>query len=346
MSGIPILQVRGSGFVQYTESMYTGSYINSRLARNRMNKARRSAYTKGLSPGARKRLTRAITIMAAACIPRWVKNYKDEWQYFRMSFITVNLVQKVPVSEAKELFSKFMRWLREEKGSRADIWKMEFFQSGTPHFHILCSDYINYQELQDKWDRIQKEAGLLDEYAQANLKFKTNSITIEQVSKVKDLASYMIKELTKDLDAKRLSIRKEIQTNNPDISNEELEAETDKKVEALIKVDGKVWDCSMNLRGVPYYSIAMSNEIEDKILRLVELKRCFIKRDDFFAIINLTDTSPPDLLSEKQREEFNIHVGQIFNEPCEAAEILAEAVSLSADPVKVYTWQQMQLMLN
>ena len=157
--GIDILQVRGNGFVHYQEAMFNSKYCKV-LARGNMLKAKESAYGGDFSAGAKKRLQRAITILAAACTPRFVKNYKGEYQYFRMAFLTVNFASPVPVSQAKEMFALLMRWIREEKQVRADIWKLEYHVSQVAHFHVLMADYVHYAECQAKWDEIQKKYGV------------------------------------------------------------------------------------------------------------------------------------------------------------------------------------------
>jgi len=345
LPGIPILQVRGNGFVQYSEAMYSSKYSSVR-SRSRMLHARKSAYSVGLSDGSRKRLTRAITIMAAACSAKWVKNHKGQMQYFRMAFLTVNLVKKVPTVQAKEMFTKFMTWIRDTKGVRADIWKLEFMVNEIPHFHVLLSDYVHYKECQYKWDEIQREYGVTADRAAEKRTYRTNSIEITHVGKVNDLAGYMIKELSKNLAAKKVALKAQIKEQFPDISDDELKAEVDKQATAMFKIDGKIWDCSLNIRGVPYFNVQLTNAHDKMLQQLAKQGRCRFDVGDFWSIIKLTDCSPPDILSEFENSNYRQHVGQIFgSELPPVPEVEPDAFMIEPDPEKEYTWSQLEMFL-
>jgi len=359
LASTDILQVRGNGFIRYREAYKEPgqqSYGRFRMemdalkaakAAERMKNARLSAYKVGLSDGSRKRLQRAITIMAAACTPRWIENHKKQLQYFRMGFLTLTFPAPIDINPAKEIFFEFMRWVRERQGIRADIWKMEFQASDIPHFHVLLSDYLHKDQAQARWDDLLRENGVSTEYADKNNTYRTNSLDIKAVGKVKDLAAYMVKELSKDLSAKKVTIEAKIRAENPDINPEDLKQQVHAEVMEMIKVNGKVWDCSMNLRGVRYFSVVMSAAHVEQLHRLEAEGRCRCMNDDFFSIIKLTDSSPPDLLSEIENNLYSQHVRAIFNkEQPPVIEIEECDFELQPDPEIKYTWQQLKMFID
>lgn len=345
--GIDILQVRGNGFVHYQEAMFNSKYCKV-LARGNMLQAKKQAYGGDFSPGAKKRLQRAVTVLAAACTPRFVKNYKGEYQYFRMAFLTLTFAGKVDTPQAKEVFSLFMRWIREEKGVRADIWKMEFHVSDVAHFHVLLSDYVHYKECQNKWDDLQRRYGISIDHAHTRGTYRTNTVHITHVGKVHDLASYMMKELSKDLQAKRVALETKIKNENPGIDPADLKKRVEDHIKKMVKADGKVWDCSQNVRGVRYFSVMMTTSHQTMLEKWEADGTAKVYRDDFFSIIKLSDTSPPEsLLSLPEFNNYRAHVSQIFGtEQPTVEEIKPEQLSHLPEveeSERVQTWTPIQM---
>lgn len=346
--GIDILQVRGNGFVHYQEAMFNSKYCKV-LARGNMMRAKETAYSGDFSAGAKKRLQRAVTIMAAACSPRFVKNHKGQYQYFRMAFLTLTFAAPVSVPNAKDMFNSFMRWIREEKKVRADIWKLEYNVKEVAHFHVLLADYVFYKECQNKWDEIQRKYGVTYAHAQARGTFKTNTVRIEHVGKVHDLAAYMMKELAKDINAKKVAIKARLQQEQPGISADELKKQVDAHMKAALKADGKVWDCSQNIRGVRYFSIQMTTAHQTQLEDLEKDGTAKVYRDDFFSIIKLNDTSPPtSLLTLPELSLYTQHVNQVFGiEAAPVEEIKPEQLTtmpvVESEILQVWTPIQMEI---
>jgi len=153
---------------------------------------------------------------------------------FRVNFITLTLagVQKHTDQYIKnELLNDFLEWLRTKHAVKSYIWKAEPQKNGNIHFHITSNVDINHTESREKWNRIQQKHGYLDEYhdkfkdltltqyvsllrSEGNCKdFKDlkrsyeigcadnwmnpNSTDVHSTKKVRKMAGYMAKYMTK-----------------------------------------------------------------------------------------------------------------------------------------------------
>jgi len=121
----------------------------------------------------------------------------------------------------------------------------------------------------------------------------------------------------------------------------------DKEMQAAMKADGKVWDCSQNVRGVKYFSVVMTNSHQQQLEHLESTGQADVYRDDFFSIIKLSDTSPPSLLAEPEFKLYREHIDQIFRDPAPVEEILPEYLAtmpeVEEEIIQVWTPIQMEM---
>lgn len=341
----------------YHEQMFARRWCNDHRQRGRMLEAKKGQYSGRMTLGARKRMTKAITLMCQAVKPKWILNpVSGRYCFHRLSFITLTVSSQKNIS-AKEAYQKllagFLQWLRKSKGVKTYIWKAELQARGQIHYHITLPDFIHYKEIRDEWNKLQKAAGLLDEYAKEHGHFNPNSTDIHDVRHVKNLSSYIVKELGKSIDAKKLHYKKVVDSL---VKAGEIPADQEEKFlaeyvgEEMI-TEGKVWDCSNNLSGCRYFSVVMTARHTDLIEALLEKGDCRKVAGDWWAIMYFNDCSPPDLLNNDERKKFEDHVGAILKEEPITEERLLIPISIpaecvTADILQSFTIEQMQLNFN
>lgn len=237
---VPYLQVRNYSMIAYSLPLernfnaWRGLKTSEELAeldKKRDENLQSDKYTGKLSPGAKKRLTKAIEIFcqvvesekAKQCIsPSSGRPFS-----FKFNFITLTLAETERMLTGKEghkqLLEPFLLWLRRKHGVKLYIWKAELQQRGQLHYHITTNVFIPYKEIRRKWNELQRDAGLLEGFKAKFGHYNPPSTEIRKVQKDKLTARYLQKEIGKG------------------VQNTE-------------SLGGKVWDCSMNIKKTNYFT--------------------------------------------------------------------------------------------
>jgi len=254
----PVIQIRSHSLILYDQIDSTSNY-SSKLSLFRSNnlKEQREAQYKGeLTTGAKKRLTKAIDLMCQASKWKKVKScITGRWINHRLSFITLTISSQDNITAQQgydKVFKHFLQWLRRTAKVTTYVWKAEFQERGQLHYHITTPSYIDYRIIRTKWNVLQKQAGWLKQYHEEHGHYDPNSTDIHAVKKRDWIIPYIIKEFIKSIQ------------NQPTV--------------------GKVWDCSLNLKKMKYYSflesqhhnILISELIERKLVEVVKLDQCHV----------------------------------------------------------------------
>lgn len=306
-STIPILQVRGNSAVVYDEYMFSSRYANKHRLRSRMRQNRKGRYSGKMTQGTRKRLTRCATLLAQVAKPKWITNpVNGQLQHHRLSFITLTVASGHNITAQdghKLLLSHFLQWLRREHDVKTYIWKAELQRRGQLHYHVTTPTFIHYKDIRAKWNELQLKAGLLKEFAEKHGHTDPNSTDIHEVRHVKDMARYLVKELAK-------SMQNETATR------------------------GKLWDCSDNLAGVPYFSVQLTNYHELQLNRLRDAGNIKMFSGDRWTIIDfLHGPAPPDLLEDHEAKQMEKFLNEIINGPVQTELPFAELITTSDNSV-------------
>jgi hypothetical protein len=76
-------------------------------------------------------------------------------------------------------------------------------------------------------------------------------------------------------------------------------------------IEGKVWDCSTNLKGFAHYKTAVVEENEINILKLYHSQELEEIQTEHCSIIKLKNKKPQCILSEHQRQQYLEHINKI-----------------------------------
>lgn len=366
-TSIPIMQLRDNAVCVYQEPLFRRKHGNNLQARLRMARARLgdpnaqdgkpATYSGRLTDGARKRLMQAITLLCQASRPRWVRNPQTgTYQYHRLSFITLTVSSTKNLTARKAyqlLLAPFLDWLRKTEKVTTYIWKAELQRRGQIHYHITTPAFIPWERIRATWNRLQHAAGLLDEYAKKHGHFNPNSTDIHETRGVKNMASYLAKELAKNINATRNHARKMVDSliQAGEIPADKREQFIDEYTGQELKTDGKIWDCSNNLAGIKYYAVPLSYDQEKILTQLKKANQVRVISGDFWEVIYFSDGSPPDLLSNDQRYEFEKYLQDILTDKetdLNTEPLIVDETVMCEQPDKTetLTWQQMQLFLN
>lgn len=274
------LQVRNHFLVSYREWDYLpcagdvdyGKVGNNAAAvsvmhewkRENMKKARKMAYTYNklgiLSPGAKKRMSRAVDVLILGARKKYAISPKTGRRFsFYLSFITLTVSSKriVKHSEAKvRLLHPFLRWLRRTCKANAYVWKAELQARGQIHYHVITDCFVDYRVLRSKWNELQQRAGYLDDFYREHGHFDANSTDIHAVFDEKQVGNYLKKYFWKDYYQKK---------EEDGVWDMEEGKEESERI-----IDGKVWDCSVNLKQAKYFSVEFNDDIEKSLQKAMQ----------------------------------------------------------------------------
>jgi Fe-S cluster biosynthesis and repair protein YggX len=257
---IPVAQLRNKSLLVYPQYNGEGSRHLKLFRSQNLREQRKSRYSGRITTGARKRLEKAITLLTQTIETKRIYNPITKKHFnHRLSFVTLTITENNRNLTAREAYSKlfqhFLQWLRRTEKVTTYIWKAELQERGQIHYHILTPAFIEWQKIRDKWNNLQRQAGLLDSFKEKYQHDNPNSTDIHETRHIKDLAAYMIKYISKTY------------------QNEEA-------------LDGKVWDCSTNLKKNKYFSVNVERFHEEllvmakqeKVVRVYESDHCKIYR--------------------------------------------------------------------
>lgn len=205
-------------------------------------------YSGKVTTHAAKRIKKAVDLLVQVSKPTLI--YNDVIQRHIMhtlSFITLTISAKeqhITASQGHELLlQKWILRMKRKAGLNTYIWKAELQKNGQLHYHITTPSWINYTLIRDEWNNILAKAGLKKTWDESSGKIQ-NSTDVHAVYKVKDLAAYLCKYLSK----------------------EDKEQST----------KGKIWDCSLNLKRSKLFTVNQPSDfkINSKEIKVKDCERC------------------------------------------------------------------------
>lgn len=160
--------------------------------------------TKGvLSPKSVKRLKSSINWLVISsekkkrgCAPEQ-RNYN-----FKINFITLTIPPQLNTTitehQFKLLLNTFLTYHRKYNNLNNYVWKIETHKDGRFHIHITTDTFIWHKKIKDSWNMILKRNGMLEYHYSKFQNYAPPSTDIKSVKKVRKLAAYMAKYMTKN----------------------------------------------------------------------------------------------------------------------------------------------------
>jgi hypothetical protein len=154
-----------------------------------------------LSGKAQKRLKNVLNWLVASNVnynQNLTAKPKNRQCTLTMITLTLSDTQQLSDQEIKtKLLNTFLTDLRRKFPDLPYVWKAEKQANGNIHFHIISPVRLQYMELRNLWNRIQKNAGVLEKFSEKFNHENPNSTDIKYLAKVKNATAYVAKYMAK-----------------------------------------------------------------------------------------------------------------------------------------------------
>lgn len=237
----PILSFRSHGVLYYETPVDKRSRLlqSQAFLSNASKLQSRERYKGIVTPAVKKRMRKVITLLLQST--PWTYSINPVTQKVvshKLSFVTLTTPTHPKSYDAKhchkELLEPLLRHLRLKYHMKSYIWKCELQENKQIHYHVTCDVVIHHRELRDYWNKLLDKHGMLDDFQKEYGHKDPNSTDIHAVHKVDNLEAYLVKYICKEY------------------QNEDA-------------INGKIWDCSKNLKAADYFKIQLDTPIHDFI---------------------------------------------------------------------------------
>lgn len=155
-----------------------------------------------LSKASRKRLMNAINWMVYSTPWKSVYSKKYNRRYkWKINLFTLTMPADSHITTEKEfnaqLLNPFLTNFRKNYGLKNYIWKIEPTQKGVLHCHLTTDTYLHYEDLNRMWNKCLRRAGLTHAFYLEHGHHNLPSAKVHSVKKVRNLAGYLAKYLSK-----------------------------------------------------------------------------------------------------------------------------------------------------
>lgn len=306
-------QFRSHSIVAFYKRSGKSTFRTEAKKRSIENLAKQETYTGMVTHGSQKRLTKAIEILLQVAEPKKM-TFDGREYWFKVNFITLTLYsfnRRVPGKEAhKNCLEPLLLWLRRKHGMKAYVWKAELQSNRDDchqlHYHLTTDCYVDKYELRDKWNELQRKAGYLDYYFEKYGHWNANSTDVHATHKKRNLVGYLKKAIV------RYSDKKKYQHLRSKHSKPNIIAEMAKNDQNNETIEGKVWDCSINIK-TSYYEVKDFADVTRRIAQAVVIGEMDRKEFDKCTIYELKKTNrmAGDYLPWIERQFYNEHLRKI-----------------------------------
>lgn len=271
-----------------------------------------------MTGGSIKRLKKAIQLLIAISEPKQVKHFKtDKYFTFRIGFITLTLpAEQGEITDndiKKQALEPWIRAMRDKFQMRSYVWKAERQLNGNLHFHITTDTWIPYYRIRDEWNKQMSKLGLIAKFEAKHGHSDPNSTDVHSVSKIKNLPGYLIKYMAKKALTKYLTRPKPKKPNlYPNNTAQAIKVVSwVKRITELKPIEGKMWDCSANLKCQDKLQYEMSTELDkwfDKVAAAIPKQ---VKVLTMATFIHMTEAELYDLLPDDQLVDYLKYLNRV-----------------------------------
>lgn len=177
---------------------------------------------------------------------------------FRLTFITLTIPDKVTDKTGKELYNvllkPMLKHLQQVYKMNSYIWKAEYQKRGVIHYHLTTNVFIPHDRLRMKWNKLIYNNGFMSNYIKRYKSKNPNSTDIHKVYNEENMEIYLEKYISKD-------------DNNEN------------------SINGKVWDCSDNLKAFNYFTTELNEQHINNMAKKELLENANSFGNDFYEII-------------------------------------------------------------
>lgn len=259
---IPLCRIEPNGITITDYKIYDQEYTPTKNLSNLLEYKNTSCPYTHFSAASKKRLKRALLLLISTSTPQsFIDRKTGKKIKFLLNFITLTLSAHqgnyTDYDIKSQLLNSFLTDLRRKKGLKSYIWRAEPQKNNNIHFHIMTNQFFDYQFIRDTWNNVQKKLGFIDLFNEKHHHIDPNSTDIHSVYKIQKVGAYISKYVSKiDEDSRN--------------------------------IEGRIWDCSKNLKTTNKCLITCYDEELEHFNSLVERFRDRILTFDFCKFIPLS----------------------------------------------------------
>jgi len=214
---------------------------------------------------------------------------------FRINFITLTLPAAQGALHDKTLkkacLDPWLTIMRRHFKLRSYVWRAERQFNGNLHFHITSDSWLPLEDIRSNWNHQLSKFHFINEFRRSNPSAWPNSTDVHSVQGIRNLAAYMVKYMSKsgkETLAHHNASRKK--AGLPTMRPEDHHFQKIKGQPAWnTPIDGKVWDCSKNLKTKERAFLEMSATDFDWVNAIKQMCPDRVRILDNCTIINLSE---------------------------------------------------------
>lgn len=131
---------------------------------------------------------------------------------FKINFVTLTLPDTEKIISSRELqknlLNPFITYLREFHGLKNYVWRLEFQANGKLHVHLSADTFLHHKVIRDSWNRLLDKNGYLENFFKKEGHKNPNSTDVHATRKIKNMAAYIAKYMSKKASTYKLSKNK------------------------------------------------------------------------------------------------------------------------------------------
>lgn len=289
---IPVMQVRPNCLLVYPERQWLITTSRKKKKSNIEQVKAARTYSGKTTRLNVKRMKRVINILVAQAKPKEVINPSNGKPFkFLVNFVTLTLPCAQGSRNDRDIKTKCLDpWIKSARrmfklGSY--FWRAERQGNGNIHFHFITDVWIPYDKLRDSWNQRLEHLGMITEFEKAHGHRHPNSTDVHSVNKISNLASYLVKYMTKDFITEK---DMQLITGMKFRTGSRAHQRASKRLAQILNlsdtpINGKIWDCSQNLKKKGYYSTVLEDYAEKQWNKALQLDTVRVNHTDRFSSI-------------------------------------------------------------
>ena len=300
---VPIVQIRPNMILVYPQTLWPSGFAPNRRSNNLSivwnkqenqdaNFEGKEAYSGQLTFASRKRLQKAINLLVAISDVKRVQAPKSgKWFDFKVNFVTLTLPSAQGSITDKELkktcLDNFFKAMRRKHQLKDYVWRAERQFNGNLHFHITTNTYLPQDAIRNEWNRQLSKFHFIDDFKALHGHSNPNSTDVHAVSKLKNIAAYMVKYMSKDPaeHLEEVNQKRMAKGDDPIIPEDHEFRQVEGQPLWDDPINGKVWDCSLNLKSKTRCETEACDQIQAEVNRIVKKHHLKWKSTEYCYLI-------------------------------------------------------------
>ena len=261
------------------------------------------AYSGIICEHSRKRLRKSINLLVAQSDWKTAVHFKSNSTFkFKVNFVTLTLPAVQGDVSDKYLKSKcldpWIKTMRRRHQLKSYVWRAERQFNGNLHFHITTDTYLPFDSIRDVWNHQLSKCRIMDDHISKHGHAHPNSTDIHSVQKINNIAAYMVKYMSKDSKTHLADLNEKLRRSGkapivPEVHPFQKIADQPKWDSPI---DGKVWDCSKNLKSKDSCTLVIDSEVDQELQTIADHLPDNTFSTDYCTMIYFRGNSPDTLL--------------------------------------------------